>query len=102
MGATDVTYAEFRQAFFDRHQPRATSALSTAGDVLPVLGVFTAVVKRDRRWVFRGLLGGVFVASVAHLFPPRSLGGEYAAIFRHPVWAARAERERVRGGAVSR
>lgn len=92
-----MTYSQFRQELLDRHQNRLTSALSTAGDALPAMGVVVAIGTRDRRWAFRGLWGGLAIASVAHLFQPGTLLAEYLAIARHPLWAARAERDRVMG-----
>jgi hypothetical protein len=93
MSAT--TYSEFRQELFDRHQNGFTSVLSTVGDAFPALGVVAAIATRNRQWAFRGLWGGLAVASVAHLFQPGTLLAEYVAIARHPVWAARAELDRV-------
>jgi hypothetical protein len=89
------SYAKFRQELFDRHQTSMTSTLSTVGDALPAVGLIVAILKRDARWVGRGLFVGLTAASIAHLFQPGTLRAEYAAILRHPLWAARAERERI-------
>jgi hypothetical protein len=72
-----------------------TSLLSTIGDSLLILGTLTAVGGRKFRMgtVLAGL--GVTAAVVAHLFQPGTLGDELKAISPHPLWAARAETERI-------
>lgn len=90
-----IDYPEFRDQLFARHEAPLAAALSTAGDILvvagPVLGLLT------RRWQVgaAGLAAGAALMTTAHLFQPGSLRPELAAIVGHPVWATRAELERV-------
>jgi hypothetical protein len=38
---------------------------------------------------------GFGIAAIAHLFQPGTLGEELGAVFRHPIWAVRAEGQRI-------
>jgi hypothetical protein len=88
-------YEAFRDQLMSRHQHPMTSGLSTVGDVFLVLGVLVAAVFRKRRLGAVGIAVGVSAAVVAHLFQPGTLKDELAAISSHPLWAARAERQRI-------
>lgn len=92
-----VTYVEFRSRLFARHESRVTAALSTAGDMVLVGGPLLGVATRRWRVAAAGLAAGAALTAVAHLFQPGTLRAELHAIVRHPLWAARAELERVAG-----
>jgi hypothetical protein len=42
-----------------------------------------------------GVMVGAAIAVVAHLFQPGTVRDEIAAVFRHPIWAVRAEGQRI-------
>lgn len=88
-------YEAFRDQLMSRHQHPMTSGLSTVGDVFLVLGVLVAAVFRKRHLGAVGVAVGVSAAVVAHLFQPGTLKDELAAISSHPLWAAKAESQRV-------
>jgi hypothetical protein len=88
-------YEVFSDQLISRHQHPLTSGLSTVGDVFLVLGVIVAIVSRKYRMGVVGILLGVSAAVIAHLFQPGTLRDELAAIYSHPVWAARAEGQRI-------
>ena len=85
----------FSDQLMSRHQHPMTSGLSTVGDVFFVLGVLVAIVRRKYRMGAVGILLGVSAAVIAHLFQPGTLKDELAAIYSHPLWAARAEGQRI-------
>ncbi|MEY2430341.1 MAG: hypothetical protein QOC92_66 [Acidimicrobiaceae bacterium] len=91
------TYEEFRRRLLERHQKNATSALSTAGDVVMVGGLALGLVTRQARVAIAGVALGLGVAAFAHVFQPGTLGDEVGAILRHPLWAVRAETGRIAG-----
>jgi hypothetical protein len=88
-------YEVFSDQLMSRHQHPMTSGLSTVGDVFFVLGVLVAIVRRKYRMGAVGILLGVSAAVIAHLFQPGTLKDELGAIYSHPLWAARAEGQRI-------
>jgi hypothetical protein len=88
-------YETFRDELVARHQNVATSVLSTVGDVLLILGAVSAVGVRKFRLGGLFAIGGVVAAVVAHLFQPGTLGNELRSISSRPLWALRAEIERI-------
>lgn len=87
----------YRDRLLSRHENGITSALATLGDVVVVGGIASAVVTR-RLWV--GLIGatvGTALAVIAHLFQPGTVVDEINEVLRHPVWALRAEGQRIFG-----
>jgi hypothetical protein len=88
-------YEAFSEQLKSRHQNPMTSGLSTVGDVFLILGFLVATIGRKYRLGAFGVLVGVSAAVVAHLFQPGTLKDELAAIYSHPLWAAKAERQRV-------
>lgn len=93
------SYEQFRRELFARHETRANKVLSVIGDGLIVSGVVVALASRHPRWFARGLVVGLGVSITAHVLQPGSLGPEVVANVRHPLWALRAEAERVLGAA---
>jgi hypothetical protein len=80
-----------------RHENSATSALSTIGDVVVLGSVAAAVVTRRVRIGVIGVPAGFAVGAIAHLVQPGTLQEEVVENLRHPLWAARAEFQRVFG-----
>jgi len=72
-----------------------TSGLSMLGDVLIITTIPAGLATRSVKVSIGTLAAGYLVAVVAHLFQPGTVGDEVIGVARHPVWAARAERERV-------
>ena len=94
----EESYELFRDKLIARHQHPMASALSTVGDVLVVIGFLTLAIRRSRRLGAAGIAVGVSSAVVAHLFQPGTLKNELGAILSHPLWAAKAERQRLLAG----
>ena len=92
-----LTYAQFRTELFARHETTMAAAISTVGDLLLVGGPVVGVLARRWRVGAVGLAAGAFVTAAAHLFQRGTLRPELEAIVRHPLWATRAELERVAG-----
>ncbi len=89
------SYGSYLIRHLERHANGLTSWLSTIGDLLMAGGLAAGVLSRRRHVAAFGLSLGFGVAAVAHLFQPGTLGDELSAIFLHPIWALRAERERI-------
>ncbi len=92
-----VGYAAFRSQLFARHEAPLAAALSTTGDMLLVGGPVLGLLARRWRVAAAGLALGAVVTAAAHLFQRGTLRAELAALARHPLWATRAELERVAG-----
>jgi hypothetical protein len=92
------SYAAFRDQLLSRHENGITSVLSTVGDVVVVGGIASAVLTRRVEVGLVGATIGLAVAAAAHLFQPGTLRDELTANLRHPLWALRAEGQRVLGG----
>jgi hypothetical protein len=90
-----VGYEEFRDALLARHENPMTSTLSTVGDALELASLPVGIATRSARVGLTLFAAGYAVAVVAHLFQPGTLHDEIAGIVRHPVWALRAETDRV-------
>jgi hypothetical protein len=91
------SYEAYRDRFMSRHENSITSAVSTIGDVVVLGSVAAAVVTRRRRVGVIGVPAGVAVTAIAHLFQPGTLREEVVENLRHPLWANRAELQRVLG-----
>lgn len=90
-----IDYPEFRDLLFARHESPLAAALSTAGDMLLVGGPLLGLAARRWQVAAAGLAAGAVVTAGAHLFQRGTLRSELEAIVRHPLWATRAELERV-------
>lgn len=88
-------YQVFREQLMSRYQHPMTSGLSTVGDAFVIFGVLVAVGSRRRHLGAAGVAIGVSAAVIAHLLQPGTLKDELAAIYSHPVWAAKAEKQRL-------
>ena len=91
------SFEDYRAGQLHRHENSATSALSTLGDAVMLGGLAGAAITRRPRVALVGVMFGFAVAAVAHLFQPGTLRDEVVGIIRHPVWAVRAEGQRVFG-----
>jgi len=66
------------------------------GDLLLITAVPAGLATRSVRVSIRAFAAGYLVAVIAHLFQPGTVRDEVQGVARHPIWAARAEGERVR------
>jgi hypothetical protein len=87
----------YRDRLLSRHENRATNVLSTVGDVVMLGGIVAAVVTKSARVGVLGVTSGAAVATAAHLFQPGTVQDEVAQVLRHPLWASRAEFQRIFG-----
>lgn len=93
----DESYEGYRLRLFARHQNGVTNVLSTIGDGIMTGGVVAGLFSRRPRVAVLGLLSGFGVAVIAHLFQRGTLRDELRALLDHPLWAVKAERERIFG-----
>jgi hypothetical protein len=93
-----ATYDEFRDALFARHENRLTSVLSTVGDAIVLAPIPVGLATRSVRAAGATFAVGTGVILAAHLFQPGTMKDEVAGVFRHPIWALRAETARIRDG----
>ena len=91
------SYEDYQARLFARHENGTTSALSTVGDVVMAGGLAAGAVRRSASVAVVGVTFGFAIAAAAHLFQRGTLRDEVVAVFRHPLWAVRAERQRVFG-----
>jgi len=87
----------YRDRLLSRHENGITNLLSTVGDVVMLGGVVAAVVTRRIGVGVIGVTSGAAVATAAHLFQPGTVRDEVAQVLRHPLWASRAEFQRIFG-----
>jgi hypothetical protein len=87
----------YRDRLLSRHENRVTNLLSTVGDVVVLGAVGSAVATRRVQVGVIGATAGVAVIVGAHLFQPGTMQDEITEVLRHPVWALRAEAERIFG-----
>jgi hypothetical protein len=87
----------YRDRLLSRHENRVTNLLSTVGDVVVLGAVASAVATRRVQVGVIGATAGVAVIVGAHLFQPGTMQDEITEVLRHPVWALRAEAERIFG-----
>lgn len=69
--------------------------VSTLGDMLLVGGPIVGLAARRWTVAATGLVAGAAVTAAAHLFQPGTLRPELEGIVRHPIWATRAELDRI-------
>ena len=90
------SFSAFRGQYLRRHQNPVNSALHTVADAVEVGGLVAAVVTRRIRVVVIGDIVGFAIGAVGHLFfQPGTLRDDFVALFRHPIWAVRAEGQRI-------
>jgi hypothetical protein len=90
-------FDEYRDRLLSRHENGITNVLATVGDAVFVGAIASAVATRRVRVAVVGAAAGVALAVVAHLFQPGTVRSEISEVLRHPVWALRAEGQRVFG-----
>jgi hypothetical protein len=91
------SFDAYRDRLLSRHQTRATNALSTVGDAVMLGGVAAAVITRRFRVGVVGVTTGAAIATAAHLFQPGTVREEVTEVIRHPIWAMRADAQRIFG-----
>jgi hypothetical protein len=89
------SFDAYRDRLIGPHQNRVTSIVATAGDVVAIAGLLAAVVTRRLRVALLGVTAGTALAVVAHFFQPGTVRDEIREVLRHPMWAARAEGQRI-------
>jgi hypothetical protein len=90
-------FDEYRDRLLSRHENGITNVLATVGDAVFVGAIASAVVTRRVGVGVVGATAGVALAVVAHLFQPGTVRTEISEVLRHPVWALRAEGQRIFG-----
>ena len=91
------SFSVFREQYLRRHENPVNGALHTVADVVEVGGLAAAVVTRRTRVVVIGYTVAFAIGTVGHLFQPGTLRDDFVAGFRHPIWAVRAEGDRLFG-----
>jgi hypothetical protein len=89
------SFSAFREQYLSRHENPVNSALHTVADVVEVGGLAAGVVTRRIRVALIGDTVGFAIATVGHLFQPGTLQDDLVEDFRHPIWAVRAEGQRI-------
>ena len=90
------SFSAFREQYLSRHENPVNSALHTVADVVEVGGLVAGVVtRRVRVGVIIGYTVGFAIGAVGHLFQPGTLRDDLVLGFRHPIWAVRAEGQRI-------
>ena len=88
------SFSAFREQYLSRHENPVNSALHTVADVVEVGGLAAGVVTRRIRLVVIGYTVAFAIGTVGHLFQPGTVR-DLVAGFRHPIWAVRAEGQRI-------
>ena len=89
------SFSAFREQYLSRHENPVNSALHTVADVVEV-GCLAAGIATSRiRVVVIGYTVAFAIGTVGHLFQPGTLRDDFVADFRHPIWAVRAEGQRI-------
>src|SRR3954466_12149203 len=91
------SFAVYRDRLLSRHEKAATNRMLTLGDVFFLGAIVSAVVTRRVQLGVIGATFGVAIAVVAHLFQPGTVRAEITEVLRHPIWALRAEGQRIFG-----
>ena len=89
------SFSAFREQYLRRHENPANSALHTVADAVEVGGLVAAVITKRMRVVVIGYTVAFAIGTVGHLFQPGTLRDDFVAGFRHPIWAVRAEGQRI-------
>ena len=90
------SFSAFREQYLSRHENPVNGALHTVATVVAVGGLVAGVVtRRIRMGVIIGDTVAFAIGTVGHLFQPGTLRDDFVAGFRHPIWALRAEGQRI-------
>jgi hypothetical protein len=90
------SFSAFREQYLRRHENPVNSALHTVADVVEVGGLIAGVVTRRLRVVVIGYTVAFAIGTAGHLFfQPGTLRDDLVQGFRHPIWAVRAEGQRI-------
>jgi len=90
------SFSTFREQYLRRHENPVNSALHTVADVVEVGSLVAGVVTRRIRVGVIGYTVAFAIGTVGHLvFQPGTLRDDLVAALRHPIWAVRAEGQRI-------
>ena len=89
------SFSAFRAQYSRRHENPVNSALHTVADVVEVGGLITGVVTRRLRVGVFAHRVAFAIGTLGHLFQPGTLRDDSVRGFRHPIWAVRAEGQRI-------
>jgi hypothetical protein len=87
-------FEDYQEALIARHQTALTDWGSVAGEIVLLMAPGVAVRFGVRSGAVVAV-GGVAIATLAHLFQPGTIADELREVARHPVWAVRAEAHRL-------
>jgi hypothetical protein len=92
------SFSAFREQYLRRHENAVNSALHTVADVVEIGGLIAGAVTRRLRVGMFAYTVAFAIGTVRHLFfQPGTLRDDLVQGFRHPIWAARAEGQRIFG-----
>ena len=90
------SFSAFREQYLRRHENPVNSGLHTVAAVVEVGGLVASVVTRRARVGVIGYMVAFAIGTAGHLFfQPGTLRDDFVLGFRHPIWAARAEGQRI-------
>ncbi len=89
------SFSAFRAQYLRCHENPVNSALHTVADVVEVGGLIAGVVTRRLRVGVFAYTVAFAIGTVGHLFQPGTLRDDLVQGFRHPIWAVRAEGQRI-------
>ena len=90
-----AAFSAFREQYLRRHENPVNSVLHTVADVVAIGGLVAGVVRRRLRVGVFAYTVAFAIGTVGHLFEPGTLRDDLVAGFRHPIWAVRAEGQRI-------
>jgi hypothetical protein len=91
------SFSAYCEQYLRRHENPVNNALHTVADVVDAGGLAAAIITRRARVGVIGYAVAFAIGMVAHLFQPGTLRDDFVAGFRHPIWAVRAEGDRLFG-----
>ena len=91
------SFSAYREQYVRRHENLVNNALHTVADVVDAGGLAAAIITRRARVGVIGYAVAFAIGTVGHLFQPETLRDDFVAGFRHPIWAVRAEGDRLFG-----
>ena len=89
------SFSAYREQYVRRHENLVNNALHTVADVVDAGGLAAAIITRRARVGVIGYAVAFAIGTVGHLFQPGTLRDDFVLGFRHPIWAARAEGQRI-------
>jgi len=89
------SFSAYREQYLRRHENLVNNALHTVADVVDAGGLAAAIITRRARVGVIGYAVAFAIGTVGHLFQPGTLRDDFVQGFRHPIWAVRAEGQRI-------